>query len=155
MGTRIQDKDHGYKAMRQRMKQMAGSYTKVGVQENSRDQDGVSDLVIIAASNEFGTETIPERSFVRSTFEENREKLAEISAAEGDAILTGKKDVKTSLALMGEFHAGQIQAKIHSHPPPANAPSTIKRKGSSGTLVDSGNLAQSIRHVEIIEGRAQ
>ncbi len=153
MGVRIQDRDRGYKGMRQRMKQMAGSYTKVGVQENSKDQDGVSDLVLIAASNEFGTDTIPERSFIRSTFEENRDKLAEISAAEADAIMTGRKDVRTSLQLMGEYHAGQIQAKIHSHPPPENAPATIKRKGSSGTLVDTGNLAQSIRHVEIIEGR--
>ncbi len=153
MGVRIQDKDLGYGSMRQRMKQMAGSYTKVGVQENSKEQDGVSDLVIVAASNEFGTDTIPERSFIRSTFEENRDRLAEISAAEADAILTGKKDVKTSLHLMGEFHAGQIQAKIHSHPPPENAPATIGRKGSTGTLVDTGNLAQSIRHVEIVEGR--
>lgn len=153
MGARIQDKDMGYLAMRQRMKQMAGSYTKVGVQENSKAQDGVSDLVVIAASNEFGTEDIPERSFVRSTFEENREKLADISAKEADAILTGKKDVKTSLQLMGEYHAAQIQAKIHSHPPPENAPATIKRKKSSGTLVDKGFMVQSIRHVEIIEGR--
>lgn len=151
--NRTKDIDHGYRDMRARLDLMANSYTKVGVQAGSREIDGVTDLVTVAAANEFGTDRIPERSFMRATFDEDKEQLATIKAAEAKAILAGTKTVEQSLALIGLYHVGRIQAKIHSHPPPPNAPATIARKGSSGTLIDSGQLVQSISHVEIIQGR--
>jgi hypothetical protein len=153
MVTRVRDTDRGYKDMRKRLALMRGSYTKVGIQVGSRTNDGITDLALVAAANEFGTETIPERSFMRSTFEEEREKLTAISYAEAQAILAGRKDVETSLDLMGLYLVGRIQAKIHSHPAPENAPATIARKNSCGTLIDSGQLVQSIRHVNTIKGR--
>lgn len=152
MVHRVQDRDRGYKNIRRNLELMKGSYTKVGIQEGSREIDGVTDLVTVATANEFGTEDIPERSFMRSTFEEEKERLVQIKAGEATAIMDGKKTVDESLSLIGEYFAGRIQAKIHSHPPPANAPATIARKGSSGTLVDSDQMAQSIRHVEVIKG---
>lgn len=139
--------------MRERISLMQGSYTKVGVQAGGRAKDGVTDLATVAAANEFGTDRIPERSFLRSTMAEEREKIAAITAAEAKAILEGRRTVETSLALIGMYAASRIQAKIQSHPPPPNAPATIEKKGSSGTLVDSGNLMQSVTHVEIIEGK--
>lgn len=151
MVARIQDRDRGYKSMRQRLALMKGSYTKVGVQVGAREADGITDMVTVAASNEFGTDTIPERSFLRSTFDEEQENLKTISAGEAQAIIEGTKTVDVSLALMGEYFTGRVQAKIHSHPPPPNSPETIARKGSSGTLIDSGAMVQAIRHVEIIQ----
>ncbi len=153
MVRRVKDTDRGYQSMRSRMNLMKGSYTKVGVQAGALESDGVTDLVMVAAANEFGTDKIPARSFLRSTFEEERANLDRITKAEANAILAGTKTVETSLALIGEYFVGRVQAKIHSHPPPPNAPATIARKKSSGTLVDSGQLVQSIRHVEIIKGR--
>lgn len=147
------DTDRGYRSMRERLDLMAGSYTKVGIQVGSKEIDGITDLVTVAAANEFGTDTVPERSFMRSTFDEDKEQLATIKAAEAQAVLAGTKTVETSLALIGAYHAGRIQAKIHSHPPPPNAPATIAAKGSTGTLIDSGQLVQSITHVETIKGR--
>ena len=152
MPAKIQSRDLGYAAMKLRIKQMKNSYTKVGVQAGSKEQDGVTDLVTVAAANEFGTNTIPERSFIRSTFEENKTELAAVSAAEVKAIVEGRKTVDTSLSLIGLLHTGQIQAKIHSNIPPPNAEATIERKGSSVTLIDSGQLVQSIRHVNVITG---
>lgn len=146
------DIDHGYRTMRERLDLMANSYTQVGVQAGSKESDGITDLVTVAAANEFGTDRTPERSFMRSTFDEDKDQIAAIKASEAQAVLNGK-DIGTSLALIGSWHAGRIQAKIHSHPPPPNAPETIARKGSSGTLIDSGQLVQSISHVEIIKGR--
>jgi len=153
--VKIMDRDRGYLAMRRQLDLMRHSYTKVGIMAGSKESDGVTDLVTVAAANEFGTDRIPERSFLRATFDEQRETIAAICKAEADAIMVGKKTVETSLPLIGAYAAGQVQAKIHSHPPPPNAPATIERKGSSGTLVDSGQLAQSVRHVEIIQGREQ
>lgn len=154
MGSRVIRRDLGYDDMRLRLKSMKGSYTKVGVQADSKEQDGITDLVTVAAANEFGTEHIPERSFMRSTFAEERDRLKVITAAEADAVMAGKKTTEQSLQQIGEYYQGRIQAKIQSHPPPANSPATIKAKGSSGTLIDSGTLVQSIRHVEILGGQS-
>lgn len=152
MVARVKDIDRGYKSMRTRLSLMAGSYTKVGIQVGAKERDGVTDLVIVAASNELGTRDIPERSFLRSTFDEENGRLDTIKAAEAQAIIEGKKTVDVSLALIGEYFTGRVQAKIHSHPPPPNAPATIARKESSGTLIDSAQMVQSIRHVEVIKG---
>lgn len=152
MVTRIKDIDRGQKEMRRRIELLKGSYTKVGIQAGSKERDGVTDLVTVAAANEFGTNAIPQRSFLRSTFDEEREKLAKLQAGEVLAVLEGRKTVETSLDLLGLYFVGRVQAKIHSHPPPPNAPATIAAKKSSGTLVDSGQLVQSIRHVSVIQG---
>lgn len=152
MVSRVKDIDHGYKDLRKTLKVMKGSYTKVGFQDDPRNVEGES-LVVVAAANEFGTLDIPERSFMRSTFDEEKEQLAEIKKAEADAVMAGRKTVETSLAQIGAYWVGRIQAKIHSHPPPPNAPSTIEKKGSSGTLVDSGQMVQAVNHQEVIAGR--
>lgn len=147
----------GYKDFVRQMNRTRGAYVKVGVMAGSKHRDpggGVSDLVTVAAANEFGTDDghIPERSFLRSTFDEEEERLVQIAAAQHAQIGQGKQSVEQALALMGEYFQAKVVAKIHSHPAPANAPSTIKRKGSSGTLVNSGQLAQSIRYAVVGKG---
>lgn len=151
MGASFRERGIGFQGLKARLQHMGGSHTKVGVQAGAKETDG-SDMVIVAAANEFGTDRIPARSFMRSTFEEEKGKLVSIISAEATAIAEGRKTVEQSLNLIGLYYTGRIQAKIHSHPAPANAPSTIKAKGSSGTLVDSGALVQGIRHVVIMGG---
>lgn len=46
----------------------------------------------------------------------------------------------------------KIREKILSNVPPENAPSTIKAKGSSATLIDDGTLLSSISHTVKKEG---
>ncbi len=41
---------------------------------------------------------------------------------------------------------GKIKEKILSSVPPENAPSTIARKGSSITLIDTGEMLNSVTH---------
>ena len=47
---------------------------------------------------------------------------------------------------IGMFLENKIREKILSDVPPPNAESTIKRKGSSHTLIDDGILLSSITH---------
>jgi hypothetical protein len=145
-------KDLGWNGIKARLMGLHNSYTKVGLQEGSRDLQG-GDLVMVGAANEFGTQSIPERSFMRSSFEENRPEILAITAAETKAVIEGRKQPIDSLRQMGEYMQGKIVKKIYSHPPPPNSPKTIEAKGSSGTLVDTGHMAQSIRHVEYMGGR--
>jgi hypothetical protein len=150
MKNGVQDIDRGYKATRARLQEMKGASVKVGFQdgETRTDEGEISSMAMVAAVNEFGTEDgrIPERSFMRSTFDEKRDQIARSLAGEAKAIIDGRKTVALSLGLIGQKHQDDVIRKIRSHPPPPNAESTIKAKESSGTLIDSGQMAQSVRY---------
>lgn len=152
MGASFSQRGGSGKSLHDRLRFVDGAHTKVGVQAGAKEQDG-SDMVVVAAANEFGTDRIPERSFMRSTFTEEKAKLQHILQQEAKAIIEGKKSEEQSLNLVGLYYVGRIQAKIHSHPAPENAPATIEAKGSSGTLIDSGSLVQGIRHVVVPGGK--
>jgi hypothetical protein len=65
-----------------------------------------------------------------------------VRAAAGSYI--NGKPMTPELQKLGAFGAAKIQDQIASNMPPPNAPSTIAQKGSSGTLIDTGRLRQSI-----------
>lgn len=105
----------------------------------------------IAARHEFGI-GVPERSFLRATFEANKRTYQGLMV-EGlaDELLSSIKqrrafDAKSAasmkrLALVME---GDVKKRIAAGIPPPNSPRTIKRKGSSTPLIDSGVLRRSI-----------
>jgi len=91
-----------------------------------------SQRVIIAASNEFGTEDgrIPERSFLRSAYNEEKEKMFDrINKSKLDIVL-GKISAKTILERIGLYMQSQVRKKINTSPSWAekNADSTLKKK---------------------------
>ena len=100
----------------------------------------------VAAFNEFGL-GVPERSFIRAWFdgatEENRAALQHgmIMA------LKGEKTIEQVLELIGLRFVGKMQQRISNGISPANAPSTIKQKGSSKPLVDTGQMRQAITYL--------
>ena len=46
-----------------------------------------------------------------------------------------------------------IVDEIDSNTPPPNAESTAKKKGSSHTLVDTGQLRASVRAASVVDGK--
>jgi hypothetical protein len=147
----VKDIDRGWKRIRAQLLKAGGAFTKVGVQEGERRDDG-TDLVTVAAVNEFGApkKKIPERSFIRSTTDEQRQKVERMKRRILEGIADGTMTIKRGLGLLGEFMESKIKDKIVRLDTPPNAPSTIARKGSSNPLVDKGQLLQSIRHVEVL-----
>lgn len=59
-------------------------------------------------------------------------------------VVDGKTTVYRALMRVGQEHADDIKAKIRSNISPANAASTIARKKSSKTLIDTGAMLQSV-----------
>ena len=53
---------------------------------------------------------------------------------------------------IGMFLENKIREKILSDVPPPNAESTIKRKGSSHTLIDDSTLLESVTHIVETDG---
>ncbi len=91
---------------------------------------------------------IPERPFIRKTFDDEKEGInQQVDKAKVDIVL-GKVDKETFLKRLGLFFQKKVVEKIDSSKSWAepNAPSTIRAKGSDHPLVDEGRLRQSITH---------
>lgn len=106
------------------------------------DHIGNVELAII---QEFGL-GVPERSFLRRTFDKRREEWKALAERLMRLVLKEKLTADAMLKLLGEKMKADIKREITSGAgiPPPNAQSTIDRKGSSRPLVDSGRLVGSI-----------
>jgi hypothetical protein len=138
----VHDKDLGWLAILQQVEALAGgAYAKVGVLEDDpkgsyRPKGGLT-VAEIAAVQEFGTEDghVPERSFLRSTFDEMRDTLDEMSRKLIIAVVLDRTlTVEQALNLLGAKFAAAVRAKITDGEgvPPPNAPSTRARKEAKG-----------------------
>ena len=117
------------------------SGVKVGFFSTAKYQDGTP-VAAVAAWNEFGTKTIPERPFFRNALAESERGVSNILAK---GIDTKKMVVDEQLAgRVGAHVQGKIQDSITSLKEPPNAPETVRRKGSSDPLLDTGTLRNSV-----------
>lgn len=101
------------------------------------------DIVMRAMANEFGTQRIPERSFLRSTLDQNRDRYADILVEALERVPDGESPER-AMSRLGAIVVGDVQRKITEIRYPPNAPSTVKRKGSANPLIDTGQLRQAI-----------
>ncbi|PHM54537.1 hypothetical protein [Xenorhabdus sp. KK7.4] len=122
-------------------------YVGVPASKNQRDDETGMSNVDIAAAQEFGVPgRVPERSFLRSTVNENKEKATAFLVDQIRETLQTNGDNTRPFALLGEKMVGEIQRKILAGIDPPLDPKTIKRKGSSKPLIDTGQLLQSITY---------
>ncbi|HEY0772403.1 MAG TPA: hypothetical protein VGD31_18915 [Sphingobacteriaceae bacterium] len=148
------DIDKGFKDLERRLKEFKGIVVKVGVQgrDASKLNNGTT-VVTYAAANEFGTTTagrsrnvvIPERSFLRSTTDKKDYWKKEIKTAY-NSIIDRKDTAIAAIAKVGIIARDDIIRTITDFVPPPNAESTIKKKKSSQTLIDTGLLRNSISY---------
>lgn len=144
MASSTKDIDKGFKAFRAEMQRARTATVEIGIHQDAKNE-GLS-IAEYGAYNEFGTDNIPERSFMRSTFDEKQSQINADMAKRYDQVKTGKIGVHRALSLIGLKHAQDIQDKIGSNISPANSEATIARKKSTKTLIDTGAMRQSIRH---------
>jgi len=89
---------------------------------------------------------IPERSFIRAGFDAREADWR----SKVDDIIQGCYDggipVDTALDMLGLDLAGQIQEFARDLSSPPNRKATVKLKGSSNPLVDTGRMIGAIRH---------
>lgn len=138
----VQDIDLGMEQLIHDLDSMGVPLVSVGVRG-----DTDSDLVTIAAANEFGTRDghVPERSFLRSTADAHQAKYLDMLRDAVDDVLDGRSPDR-SLRRLGSVAVGDVQRTIRDIKQPPNAPSTIRKKGSDNPLIDTGRLRQSIEY---------
>lgn len=94
------------------------------------------------------TITIPARSYIRSTVDENEDKYLGLADKLLSRIIDGSMTKFKGLSVMGQTIERDIKRKIISLRSPPNAPSTIRaKKGEDNPLVNTGHLGGSIRYV--------
>ena len=108
--------------------------------------DSALGVSAIAMINELGNARIPARSMLGATFDQNSAKYEDAMRKIGIGITLGRIVLRRGLDLLGVMIKGDVQRRIQSGVPPPNAPSTIKRKGSSRPLINTGQMLQSIDH---------
>lgn len=127
----------------------------VGIQgQVAQGGESLTELVTIAAANEYGTDTIPPRPFLRTSLSEHGRKWSRGMTAAAKAKARGD-DAGASQVLreLGIVAVSDVQTTILEHGWTPNADSTIARKGSSQPLVDDSQLVQSIRAAVEVPGR--
>lgn len=117
------------------------------------DDSGIT-MAELGAIHEYGAPRagIPERSWLRSTADEKRNEWLSLLERALRQAVRGRISVDMALQLLGQRAVADVQKKIRSNIPPALAASTVRRKGSSVALIDTGRFVQSISY-EVVSGR--
>ncbi|HSH50849.1 MAG TPA: hypothetical protein VK982_03910 [Bacteroidales bacterium] len=130
-----------------------------------------SEMVMIASVHEFGvdikvtnkmrgylhsigihlnpntkTVKIPERSFMRAGYDKEKENIIRQSEKLLEKVLKLELPVKVFFETLGELIVGMIQKYLTDLSSPPLHPATIKNKGSSNPLIDTGHLRESITY---------
>ena len=128
------------------IEQLKKLQVQVGFQAGAAaDEDGV-DIANIAMWNELGTSRSPARPFMRKSVDENTDKTKSMCARQLKRLAQGAS-AQDILEKIGVFQKGLIQRKIVDGTFEPNAPSTIRKKGSSRPLIDTGRMRQSVNFI--------
>ena len=113
-----------------------------------------TDVVQVAIWNHFGTRggasgggwggPVPARPFITAAIWNNRQQLRAQIRAIALGIVQRGENPRIGLGRLGQYATGLVQGEIVKGVPPPNSPVTIKLKGSSKPLVDTGRLKGAV-----------
>lgn len=121
----------------------------VGLPKGAGSYEDGTPIAVIGAVQEFGSADghIPERSFLRVPLRANVALFNKIMRELLPQVVDGQMTMRQLMESVGARGAAVSQEAISAGIAPANAPSTIARKGSSTPLVDTGFMRQQITYV--------
>lgn len=125
-------------------KEMNGPGTvKVGLPKDSNNYPDGTSVIMVGTVHEFGSPSrgIPERSYLRSTIEENKVAYKAFLAKLGKDILTGDLGANKAMNILGLKVSTDVKDKITD----LKEPALKNREGNP--LIDTGHLRQSITYV--------
>ena len=130
----------------QMLKELGDLEVRIGFQHGDATEDDGTDICDIAAWNELGTVNMPSRPFLRQSVDDNESKINAFLKQKKSDIVRGAS-AQQVLSEIGIFQKDLIQDKILSGEFAPNAPSTVRKKGSSKPLIDTGRMMQSVNYV--------
>lgn len=153
--NKVIDNNKNYLRFRAELKLLDKSHVKVGYPAGKNPYKDGQTVADIAISNEFGIAvngkpTIPARPFFSGAFDKNRVELDKLIADLYSKIIHLQSGVSSSLDLLGVFMVDKIRKEIVDLKTPPNAPLTIKLKGSSNPLIDTGHMKNSTTFEKVL-----
>lgn len=144
--SRVEFKDTKLRAITKKIKEFGELELNIGFLDE--------EIASRAVWQEFGTEAtdthpgIPQRSFLRSTMFEQRDKIVKLWAKESRRMIRlPAVSAVEAVSAVGVAIVKMVEHKIHRSRSWAkpNAASTIKRKGNDWPLHDTKEMAKSVR----------
>lgn len=125
-----------------------GSGKQQDEENQSENKKPPADLIDIAMWNEFGTEHIPSRPFMRDSVDKHIPAIEYMLKAQEDAFLNGASARKV-LENVGIFQKDLVQTEIDQGDFVPNAESTIAKKSKKGPgpykpLIDTGDMRKLV-----------
>lgn len=125
------------------LKQLNAAEVSVGAIK-SVPEHTPEELQKIVRYNEFGTDKIPARSFLRgAVYRNSKHSWRFVSREAVKAVVTGRLTGNKAYKMVGDQMVEDVKKQIDIVGP-VNASSTIKKKGRNQPLVDTGGLYRSI-----------
>lgn len=156
--------DRVWRQLKAKLAKAEGAEVRVGVlASKGGDAEAAPGfpMTALATVHEYGSPRngIPERSFIRSTFEAKAGEVGKITERLARGFVEGKISLARAYEVLGTKGAAMVKATIASGPhiPPPLKPATVKAKGSDRPLVDTGALKNAISYEVVAageEGRA-
>lgn len=163
MTARVTDTDRGARALAESLRALGKARVRVGVLADAPKKTGTrtgkrgrqiqqaATLAEVAAAHEFGTATIPQRSFIRATVDLKAAVIAAEQEKLAAQVVDSKITPEVAMERLGAAVQGMVQVRIAEGIGPALAPATVARKGSSKQLVDTGQLRSSVTY-QVLQG---
>lgn len=144
--SRVIDRDRGWTDIRKQARKSRKAHVAVGIlgAHGSRD-DGMTNAGI-GTVHEYGAPEVgvPERSFIRATMDSKASEYRALAKRLGGMIASKQISIEQALGLFGARAVSDIRRRIQFGIDPPLAPKTIRRKGSSKPLIDTGQLVNAI-----------
>lgn len=143
----------GIESLRKRLEEISKLKLKVGFFDQAKYPDGTP-VAHVAAIQEYGTNNIPPRPFIRPTVAERRQTWIDQLRTGFAKALEGKIEPRTVLEAVGEGVRGDVRKTISQINTPALAASTIKARRSRKVdpnqsvkpLIDTGKMLDSVEY---------
>lgn len=142
----VVDRNLGWQEIQRELAKLKKIGVKVGITEENNTSESGANIAEYAAYNEEGTENIPSRPFIRSWVDNNKEQINKMMDSAFNHIVSGQWTAEDAMKRIGEFGASGIRKNIAKGSFEPNAESTIKRKGSSRPLIDSGDMRRAVSY---------
>ena len=157
---KVVDRDKGWRRLQALAKSLASDdvHVRVGVLDDGRagseNRDGIT-TGQLAVAMEFGTATIPARSWIGRTFDQKRAEVQVDMQRLLGHLVDGKITIDKALNVLGAKYSAELKNTVTQGEqiPPPNAPSTLARKmaktraGAANvvrTLIDTGRMIGAV-----------
>lgn len=139
-----------WEKLRAHVRDIGKARVKVGILDGGATTDKGVRIVDIGAFHEFGTETIPKRSWLGFTMKEKHGEILEKCERIARLLLADKLEVEKAMNILGAYVANLVKRSIQTRLIKQElAPATLLERARKGdknprALLDNGRLLGSI-----------